>query len=219
MRGVGDKPLGIQEGVLQPSNHQIQRKGESLQFLGGLRHRQALAQVVLGDLLRFAGDLIDRRQRAPDQQVPPADGHEYGDRQPDGQENQKLVKHRLNRRHRRADFHDVTHAIGHRRIQCRDEQGLIVGKFLFPHGFLRRRGREGRQSSRVEALVRGRIRTIEYASVLTRDADEAVVDLGAYSDSISLATAASPVWFTFARSVSAICCARRTWASARLVSR
>jgi hypothetical protein len=145
---VGDELLRAAQRILQAADHVVERHREPLELVAALHHGQALAQVVLGDLLGLDGHALDRLERPPHQDEPARHRHRHRERQTHGQHDDHLRQRVLDGRARGADLHPIARAIG-----------------------------TGRGNGGDQLIARG-AGSIDHLAVGARDADEAVVDLG-----------------------------------------
>jgi hypothetical protein len=96
VRGVCNKTLGLLERIIKTADHMVQRDRQSLKLIAGAYDRQSLGEVVMRNELGFAGDALDRRQRALYQQIPAAHSYHDYDRQPKRREPQELAQEGVN---------------------------------------------------------------------------------------------------------------------------
>ena len=163
-------------------------------------------EIVQRDLLRAAGDLVHRRERAPDQEIAPAGCHHHHHRQGQGQKQNEPAQHFLDWFERRPDLHEKMPAIVRLAGNGGNEQRLLSGSVSSRREIRSRSGNAGTLAAS-KLMSFGLLETYsELPSARVMRMKRSLVS-GANQELISLSTCASPVWPIFASSVSAICCA------------
>ena len=178
MRGVGHKPPRVLECLVQAFDHVVERDGQALQLVTGLRDRQALAEVLRTDAFRAGGNLVHGRKRALDQQGAARDGYERGERKPKDEERKPLPQAGLHVIHRSARLDDIRGAIRGSDQEVGQQHPSACRQRGLPRRFRAARPNGWREFRGSEAPVFRWSREVEYAAVVARNPHETAVEAG-----------------------------------------
>jgi hypothetical protein len=175
VRGIGDEPFGILNGVLQPANHVIERNGKALHFITGARDGQTLAEIVLGNLLGLVADLLDGPERAMDKKIAAHDRRQQRHRQSTRKQHEQMAQHCRDGIERLAHFDKKSLVIGRCIVQRRDQERAAIRQSKFLGEFFCSGRRKRGQMRGIKTLIFGRPGGVKHRAIGARYADEAIV--------------------------------------------